>query len=610
VFVIDLFLVVYAFLISYLIRFNFTFQFGDHKFFQQIPLIVVLAAISFLIFGSYKGIVRHTGMRDAENVAKAISVMTVILLLIVYASRKFEIFKYWNVPLSVVGMNLFVSIVLLIGSRMVYKSFYYRLAYHFEEPKRVMIYGAHTGIQTYDALKNDTENKYDILGFIDERPEYVNKMIHRIKVFHPDKITEKFIVDKDVEEIIISKPEATPIELLEIADNYTKHGVKVKTVPHINRWINGELNVGQIKELNIEELLNRVPIKIDNADIEKDIKNKVVLITGAAGSIGAEISSQVIYFKPKQLVMIDQAESALYDLQQDFYRKGYADNFISVVADVRSKERMDFLMKKYRPEVIFHAAAYKHVPLMEENPYEAVKVNVLGSKNMMDLAVKYDVSKFVMISTDKAVNPTNVMGATKRVAEMYSTCQQQKTDKTKFIVTRFGNVLGSNGSVIPLFRKQIKQGGPLTVTHKNITRFFMTIPEACQLVLEAGVMGKGGEIFVFDMGAPVKIFDLAIKMIQLSGLRYQKDIDIKITGLRPGEKLYEEVLGSDEGDLPTHHPKIKIAQLGEVFCENICQKVGDLYAYDSLTDMEIVEIIKQIVPEFKSNNSVYSKLDS
>jgi FlaA1/EpsC-like NDP-sugar epimerase len=386
-------------------------------------------------------------------------------------------------------------------------------------------------------------------------------------------------------------------------------GLKVKTVPYINQWINNEsINLNQIKELNIEELLSRSPIKIDNPVIKNDIHNKVVMITGAAGSIGSEIATQVILYKPKQLILIDQAESALYDIQQDFLRKSY-DNFIAIVADIRDKNIMAEYFSTYKPEVIYHAAAYKHVPLMEENPYEAIKVNVFGSKNLMDLAVANNVHKFVMISTDKAVNPTNVMGATKRAAEIYATCLQAHISTTKFIITRFGNVLGSNGSVIKLFQKQLKQGGPLTVTHKKITRFFMTIPEACNLVLEAGTMGDGGEIFVFDMGEPVRIYDLAVKMIQLSGYHYPEDIEIKITGLRSGEKLYEEVLGNDEGDLPTYHEKVKIAALKEVDCQEFLTKLKDLEHYKKMSNFEIVKILKEMIPEFISNNSIYSKLD-
>lgn len=611
VLLIDVFLVVTAFIFSYLIRFNFSFRFGEHHIKYQILLIIVLSLISFLITGSYRGIIRHTGFKDIISVTKSATIISLLLLLIVGIVRNYDILEHFNMPLSVIGIHYFVSIFMLIGSRMIYKGFYQKLENHLQEPKKVIIHGAHTGKAVYDAILAEPNSKYEVICFVDDRSEYIGKLIHRKEVYPPRKITESFVVKKDISEVIISKPEASPLELLEIANKYLDIGLKVKTVPHINQWIDDEkITIGQIKELNIEELLNRSPIKIDNPVIKKDIENKVILITGAAGSIGSEIANQVMHFNPKQLVMIDIAESALYDVQQDFIRKGYdTKRFTSIVGDVRDKFKMDEYFARFQPDIIYHAAAYKHVPLMERNPYEALKINVLGSKNIMDLAIKHQVGKFVMISTDKAVNPTNVMGATKRAAEIYATCSQKKTKNTKFIITRFGNVLGSNGSVIPLFKKQIKKGGPLTVTHKEITRYFMTIPEACNLVLEAGTMGNGGEIFVFDMGEPVKIFDLAKKMIQLSGYEYPKDIDIIITGLRPGEKLYEETLGKNEGDLPTHNEKVMIAQINDVNCEEVCMYFKELNNYQNLTHFEIVQILKKMIPEYISNNSEFEELD-
>ena len=348
-------------------------------------------------------------------------------------------------------------------------------------------------------------------------------------------------------------------QLIEIVDKLTLLPVKVKVVPPVEKWIDGTLNIGQIAEVNIEDLLNRSPIKINNPILQKELSGKVILITGAAGSIGGEIAHQVSAYKYSQLILLDQAESDLYNIQQSFNRKK-VQNYAIEVADIRNIERMKEIYKKYKIDFVFHAAAYKHVPLMEENPYEAVKVNVFGTRVLMDLAIQNGIEKFVMVSTDKAVNPTNVMGATKRVAEIYANCLNKK-GKTKFITTRFGNVLGSNGSVIPLFKKQIAEGGPIQVTHEDITRYFMTISEACSLVLEAGVMGHGGEIYVFDMGESVKIFDLAKKMIHLSGLKYPEDIDIEFIGLRPGEKLYEELLSSKENTIPTYNDKIMIAKI-------------------------------------------------
>ncbi len=610
VLLIDIFLVLNAFIIAYLIRFNFNFQFGHYHLWPQLVLIAVLALLSFLVTGSYKGIVRHTGLSDAISVTKSATYITIFLLLIVFISRKLHVLSDLNIPLSVIGFNFFVSVFLLISSRIIYKSFHQKIVSHLKAPKKIIIHGANAGKAVFDAILANNSPMYEVVALVDERKEYINKAIHRKTVYPTEKIDRKFLEKNDIEEVIISKPEASSLELLNIANRYLELGLKIKTVPYIDKWINQEsIQVNQIKELNIEELLNRHPIKIDNPVLKQDLNGKVILITGAAGSIGSEIAQQVLYFNPKQLILLDLAESALYDLQQDFLSKDF-DNFVCIVADIRDAKKMHHYIQTFKPDIIYHAAAYKHVPLMEENPYEAVKTNVVGSKIVMDLAVQHKVQKFVMVSTDKAVNPTNVMGATKRAAEMYATCKQKQSRDTIFIITRFGNVLGSNGSVIQLFKKQLKKGGPLTVTHKKINRFFMTIPEACNLVLEAGTMGKGGEIFVFDMGQPVRIYDLAVKMIQLSGYHYPEDIDIKITGLRPGEKLYEEVLGQNENDLPTHHEKVKIAQLPPIDCKRVFDKINNLTHYQELTNFEIVKILKELIPEFVSNNSIYEKLDT
>ncbi|MBR4175833.1 MAG: polysaccharide biosynthesis protein [Bacteroidales bacterium] len=386
-------------------------------------------------------------------------------------------------------------------------------------------------------------------------------------------------------------------------------GLTVKAVPHISLWMNGAFTASQIQDIKIEDLLEREPIKIDNINVIREVLDKTVMVTGAAGSIGSEICRQLLQYKPKQIIMVDQAESPMYDLQFELrnnepYKK-YVDSMVFVIANVKDHARMEEIFETYRPNLVYHAAAYKHVPFMEENPYEAIYVNVFGTKNVADLAIKYEAEKFVMISTDKAVNPTNVMGATKRMAEIY--IQSRSTDQTHFVTTRFGNVLGSNGSVIPLFRKQLAAGGPLTVTHKDIIRYFMTIPEACNLVLEAGAMGEGGDIFVFDMGKPVKIYDLAKKMIQLSGL---KGIEIKEIGLRPGEKLYEELLATKENNIPTYHPKILRAEVRKYSLEDIDREYGELQdIMYTLDDRQIVAKMKSIVPEFISNNSIYCELD-
>ena len=420
-------------------------------------------------------------------------------------------------------------------------------------------------------------------------------------------LTESFIIKNNISEIIFSIQNIDSRKLRKTVEGLVDFPIVVKIVPPIEDWINGELKVSQIKQVQIEDLLDRAPIKIKNSKIAMELMNKSVMVTGGAGSIGSEIVRQICNYSYKSLIVIDSAESALYDLQQELKQNGFH-NFIPIVSDVRDKNRMNALFSEHRPNVVFHAAAYKHVPLMEYNSYEAIKINIGGTKTIADLSVIHGVEKFVFVSTDKAVNPTNVMGASKRIAELYISCMQ-KENKTKFITTRFGNVLGSNGSVIPLFRKQIEKGGPLTLTHKDITRYFMTIPEASQLVLEAGAMGEGGEIFIFDMGESVKIFDLAKNMIKLSGLRYPEDIDIKITGLRPGEKLYEELLANGENTLPTYHQKIKISKVRDVEYARVRSKIDELCITNMFFNGNTVKLMKEIVPEYVSNNSDLCELD-
>jgi FlaA1/EpsC-like NDP-sugar epimerase len=384
----------------------------------------------------------------------------------------------------------------------------------------------------------------------------------------------------------------------------------VKNVPSLDDWYEGNFSSKQIKDVKIDDLLGRKPINIKNKNIHEEFLDRVILISGAAGSIGSEITRQVVKYNPKKVILLDQAESSLYDLNQELISDNSKINWEVVIGDITRKERMSNLFKFFKPEIVFHAAAYKHVPLMELNPAESIRTNVQGTKILSDLSIEFKIQKFILISTDKAVNPTNVMGASKRIAEMY--CQSlNNVGDTKFITTRFGNVLGSNGSVIPLFKKQLENGGPLTVTHKNVTRYFMTIPEACQLVIQASTMGKGGEIYVFDMGKSIKIIDLAKKMIQLAGLEINTDVEIKITGLRPGEKMYEELLSNEENTIPTHHPKIMIGKVITKDHNSIKTLVTKLISHvENQKNEEIVKQMKEIVPEFVSNNSEFSKFDN
>ncbi|WP_299066022.1 nucleoside-diphosphate sugar epimerase/dehydratase [uncultured Polaribacter sp.] len=611
VFAIDILLVCLSFILAYSIRLDISFNFEFNTIIPQLTVIFLVAAISFLIIGSYKGVIRHTGTKDVFNVFIGVTILSISLSFIVVLNQLFKINPSFTIPNSIILIHYLVSVFVLIVSRYVFKAFYEIISTELDTITNALIYGAgDSGIITYGALNRERKGNYQILGFIDDDKNKVNKKIDRIRVYDISMIDQDFIDKHDVTEVIISIQKIKPSRLLEITDSLIKLNVEVKIVPPLTKWIDGDLQANQIKQVNIEDLLDREQILIDNPIVQREVEGKVILVSGAAGSIGSEISRQLSLYNCKLIVLIDQAESPLYDLQQELIQKGVT-NFVAIVSDVRDKFKISRIFKKYKPQRIFHAAAYKHVPLMEKSPYEAIKVNVLGTKNLADLAIENKIERFVMVSTDKAVNPTNVMGASKRIAELYVSCVSKKSKKTKFTITRFGNVLGSNGSVIPLFKRQIEAGGPLTVTHKEITRYFMTIPEACSLVLEAGTMGKGGEIYIFDMGKSVKIFEIAKRMIYLSGLKYPEDIDIKITGLRPGEKLYEELLANGENTIKTYHEKIMIAKTQKIDTKEIKPKIEELTTtFSDLNNNDLVAVMKGLVPEYVSNNSEFEKLDN
>ncbi|WP_299433923.1 nucleoside-diphosphate sugar epimerase/dehydratase [uncultured Maribacter sp.] len=609
VLVIDVLITGIAFFVAYCIRFNLSLDFDINKLLVQLPIVAILSLVSFLFVGSYKGVVRHTGVRDVYNIFNATCLASILLISMVLFNKSINVIDDFTIPLSIIIIHSLLSFIGLTASRFIFKSIYSNfLVRNYKITKNVLIYGAgESGILTSNALTSNSRSKARVVGYIDRDVKKSGKQINGVNVFHEKELTQDFLVNKNITEVIFSIQNIEPNKLRVLVESLVDYPVLVKIVPPVEDWINGELKVSQIKKVQIEDLLDRAPISIKNSKIEMELKDKVVLVTGGAGSIGSEIVRQICSYSYKSLIVIDQSESPLYDLQQELKQNGYH-NFVPIVADIRDKNRLNAIFQEHKPNMVFHAAAYKHVPLMEYNSYEAIKINIAGTKTVADLSINHKVGKFVFVSTDKAVNPTNVMGASKRIAEMYISCMQQE-NKTKFITTRFGNVLGSNGSVIPLFRKQIEKGGPLTLTHKDVTRYFMTIPEASQLVLEAGAMGEGGEIFIFDMGESVKIFDLAKNMIKLSGLNYPKDIDIKITGLRPGEKLYEELLANGESTLPTYHKKIKISKVRELDYEGVRSKIDELCIANMFFNGDTVRLMKKIVPEFVSNNSELCKFD-
>jgi FlaA1/EpsC-like NDP-sugar epimerase len=579
---------------------------------KRVWLFPLVYLISFLLSKTYDGMLRYSGFND---IRKIFSACTWTLLFIVFSKWLFIKFYHpfavnFYPPFTIIGYHYLITLVLMIMLRFTIRRLYNEVYKNVSNKINTIIYGAGDGgTILFRTLEQDTYSKYKIKAFVDDDPKRVGSQINTIKVYAPNEVmTEEYILKNNIEVLIIAIPSLDEKRRKEIIEQGLALNLDVKSVPSFDKWVDGKLSTSQIQDIKIEDLLGRQPITLSNENVSREICDKVVLVTGAAGSIGSEICRQAMLYQPKQLIMLDQAESPLYDFQFEMNNtvqfKEMKDRMAFVITNVKDPVRMREVFEKYHPQVVFHAAAYKHVPFMEENPYEAVYVNVFGTKLVADLATEYGVEKFVMISTDKAVNPTNVMGATKRIAEIYT---QSRQGQTKFITTRFGNVLGSNGSVVPLFRKQIEQGGPITVTDRRITRYFMTIPEACSLVLEAGAIGEGGDIFVFDMGEKVKIWDLAEKMRKLA---HRPDVEIIETGLRPGEKLYEEVLANEENTIKTDNEKIMHAVVRKYETEEVDGMIEKLQTeLETCDPMKIVAQMKAIVPEFKSNNSIFSQLD-
>ena len=619
IFLIDITFCGFALLFGYLLHHNFnTFQIDINELSRNTLIFLAINSVVFFNLKTYAGIVRYTSTQDSFRILFSISISNAFFVfcnLFLLSFDKEPIIS--NVIVVITGLS---SFVLLITYRVLVKYFFMYIKNMKLDKRNVVIYGVgETGVATKRTLDTDPSVNMQVVAFIDDDERKKGKVIDNVKIYHTSDL-KRIIESENVNDLILTSSNISSERKNKVVDICLDYNVKVFNAPHTKTWTNGAFKANQMKNIRIEDLLDRSAIVIEESLINEQLKGKRVLVTGAAGSIGSEIVRQLAKFSPQLIILNDIAETGLHDLQLELQDNSISSNFITYIGDVKNAKRMENLFTTFKPHYVYHAAAYKHVPMMENNPCEAICTNVGGTKIIADLAIKHEASKFVMISTDKAVNPTNVMGASKRIAEIYiqSFCnaddklalESKSNSKTKFITTRFGNVLGSNGSVIPRFKAQIQKGGPVTVTHPDITRYFMTIPEACRLVLEAGSMGNGGEIFIFDMGNSVKIVELAKKMIRLSGFIPNQDIKIEFTGLRPGEKLYEELLNDLENTLPTHHKKIMIAKVKASDFETVNKNITLLIDIaNHFGDKEVVLMMKKLVPEFKSNNSVFEELD-
>jgi FlaA1/EpsC-like NDP-sugar epimerase len=621
IFCIDLTFCGFALLFAYFLRFNFeASQIDINELSRNTLIFLGINCLVFFNVKTYAGIVRYTSAQDSFRILFSISVSNAFFIVCNLFLLSFN--KPPIIPNVVVIITGLTSFVMLITYRVLVKYFFMYIKNMKLDKRRVIIYGVgETGVATKRTLDSDPSVNMSVVAFVDDDIRKRGKVVDSVKIYHTDDLA-RIIEEENIDDLILTSQNISQERKNKAVDLCLDNNVKILNVPPLKNWVNGSFKVNQIKNIKIEDLLERAQIVIEDDVIESQIKGKRVLVTGAAGSIGSEIVRQLIKYKPQLIILNDIAESPLHDIQLELQDNNLTNNFIAYIGDVRNISRMERMFETFKPHFVYHAAAYKHVPMMENNPCEAICTNVGGTKIIADLSVKYQVEKFVMVSTDKAVNPTNVMGASKRIAEIYVQSYFNYLDKmnsnkvngsvikTKFITTRFGNVLGSSGSVIPRFKAQIQKGGPITVTHPDITRYFMTIPEACRLVLEAGSMGKGGEIFIFDMGQSVKIVELAKKMIKLSGLIPNQDIQIEFIGLRPGEKLYEELLNDTENTLPTHHEKIMIANVRVYDFESVQTKVEKLIQLAcNYHDKDVVKTMKNMVPEFKSKNSIYEELD-
>jgi FlaA1/EpsC-like NDP-sugar epimerase len=604
VFMIDSGTVLVTFLFAYLLRFNLVMKaFRFDQAWHQALLVFGIYAVVMIIVKSYAGLIRQTTIKDTYNIFLTTSISTAILVGLSLLDRNFNWPPLFNIPISIILIHYGIVTVILIFFRVFIKMFYEFASSSTRERKNVIIYGAgEMGVTVKKMIESDARSGFRIAALIDDDWKIQGKKVDGIQVYSQAILTDEFISKEGIKVFIFAINNIPPKRKKQVLETVIALGIEILETPEFNTWLNGHLEVKQLRKIKFEDLLGRDPITLDLERIEAGLKDKTILVTGAAGSIGSEIVRQLTRFNCKKLLLIDQAETPSFYLEDEMRNRFPGSPCSIIIADVTRVEKMEHIFRKYKPEIVFHAAAYKHVPVMEAHPHEAFRVNAGGTKIVTELAIKYNVEKFVLVSSDKAVNPTNVMGATKKICELYvQSLAANSGAKTQFVTTRFGNVLGSNGSVIPLFKKQIEEGGPVTVTDPKITRFFMTIPEACQLVLEASFMGKGGEIYVFDMGEPVKILDIATNLIRLSGLEPEEDIKIIYTGLRPGEKLYEELFSDSEPQVQTHHPKINIATVGSTHLPLVAEKVNDLltnlYSYSG---RQVIEKMQEIVPEYTS----------
>lgn len=608
----DVVMIGLSLLLAYALRYDFSSRVLDSAtMWRTMWLTMVVSLVFFKMFRTYSSVLRLSSFVDIARIFVALFVSyTAVALACMVAPLVTDIRL---APVNVILMAFIINFALMASSRVIVKMMFETIKAGGSSQTNIFIYGAkEAGVNIAKSLRVSMRERYRLRGFIADEPDLYDKLIMGVRVFPNDENLFDILAQKGVKTIIVSPAKRNELKKEENLDRFLKHNIKLLTAPPLSEWNQRGLESGDIKEIQIEDLLQRDPIQIDIRKVASHLEGKRVMITGAAGSIGSEIMRQVATFNPYKLILVDQAETPLHDIRLELMDKWRNLDAETIVADIANQTRMEAIFKEFRPQYIFHAAAYKHVPMMEDNVSESIQTNVAGTRILADLAVKYKAEKFVMISTDKAVNPTNVMGCSKRICEIYVQSLAKKLQKegehvTQFITTRFGNVLGSNGSVIPRFKEQIRRGGPVTVTHPEIIRYFMTIPEACRLVLEAGSMGNGGEIYIFDMGKPVKIVDLAKRMISLSG---RTDVKIEFTGLRHGEKLYEELLNVKELTKPTYHEKIMIATVREYDYDEVKDRIQHLidvsYSYDQ---MKIVAAMKDLVPEFISKNSCFEALD-